>query len=142
MTDTLMDAGPLVAIINRNDDRHTGCASLLRELDCAFYTTLPAVTEAMYLLQDRVGIKGQQALWKMLLRGDLLLEHPHDEDLKRMEELMTKYADLPMDFADASLVAVAERLNLNRIFTLARADFSIYRLRNRTPFVIISPPAS
>ncbi|HZT41741.1 MAG TPA: hypothetical protein VFA07_06110 [Chthonomonadaceae bacterium] len=140
MTDTLIDAGPLVAVINRSDTNHRACAALLRELNCPFYTTLPAITEAMYLAHARLGLRAQQALWKLLLRGDLILEHPTDEDLQRMEELMLKYADLPMDFADASLVAIAERLSLSRIFTLDRADFSVYRLHNRTPFSILSPP--
>ena len=137
MTDILIDAGPLIAIVNRNDTHHAGCATLLRELNCPFYTTLPVMTEAMYLAGERLGLRAQQSLWKMLMRGDLILAHPTNTDLKRMEELMTKYADLPMDFADASLVAAAERLKLNRIFTLDRAHFSVYRIYNRSPFVVI-----
>ncbi|HLV78819.1 MAG TPA: PIN domain-containing protein [Chthonomonadaceae bacterium] len=140
MTDTLIDAGPLVAVVNRNDTNHRAAAALLRELNCPFTTTLPAITEAMYLAHARLGLRAQQALWKMLLRGDLILEHPTGEDLSRMHELMTKYADLPMDFADASLVAIAERLNLSRILTLDRDDFSVYRLHNRTPLLVIAPP--
>jgi predicted nucleic acid-binding protein len=139
MVDTLIDAGPLIAVINRNDDRHAECAALLRRLDCPFYTTLPVVTEAMYLLARYTGLNGQAALWRMLLRGDLILEHPTQMDLERMAALMTKYADRPMDFADASLVAVAERLPLERIVTLDRTDFAIYRLYGRNSFVIVGP---
>jgi predicted nucleic acid-binding protein len=139
MVDTLIDAGPLVAVVNRNDDRHQECAALLRRLDCAFYTTLPVVTEAMYLLGRYTGAVGQNALWTLLLRGDLMLEHPTQPDLQRMAALMARYADRPMDFADASLVAIAERMQLERIVTLDRADFAIYQLHGRKPFAIVGP---
>jgi predicted nucleic acid-binding protein len=139
VVDTLIDAGPLLAAINRNDRWHVDCAALLRRLDCPFYTTLPVITEAMYLLGRYTGVPGQAALWHMLLRGDLILEHPTRRDLQRMAELMDRYADRPMDFADASLAAVAERLGLERIVTIDRTDFSIYRLHDRKPFVIVGP---
>ncbi|MGI4789339.1 MAG: type II toxin-antitoxin system VapC family toxin [Janthinobacterium lividum] len=137
--DTLIDAGPLVAVLNRNDDDHDECAGLIQSLDCRFYTTLAVVTEAMYLLWTRVGWVAQEALWRMILRGDLLLEHPSPAELVRMSELMNKYSDRPMDFADASLVALAERLSLNRIFTVDRRDFSTYRLHGKKSFTIIGP---
>ena len=139
MVDTLIDAGPLLAAINRNDQWHADCAALLRRLDCPFYTTLAVITEAMYLLGRYTGTPGQAALWRMILRGDLLLEHPTQRDLQRMAELMDRYADRPMDFADASLTAVAERLALERIVTIDRTDFSVYRLHDRKPFVIVGP---
>ena len=139
VVDTLIDAGPLLATINRNDQRHLECAALLRRLDCPFYTTLAVITEAMYLLGRYTGAVGQSALWRMILRGDLILEHPTHHDLRRMADLMDRYADRPMDFADASLTAIAERLALERIVTIDRTDFSIYRLHDRKPFVIVGP---
>lgn len=137
--ETLIDAGPLIAVINRNDNHHVECARLLRALDTPFYTTLAVLTEAMYILWTRVGWAGQEGLWRMVLRGDLLLEHPSPAELVRMSELMSKYSDRPMDFADASLVALAERLSLDRIFTVDRRDFSVYRLHGKKPFTIIGP---
>lgn len=139
MVDTLIDAGPLLAAINRNDNWHSESAALLRRMDCPFYTTLAVITEAMHLLGRYAGTPGQAALWRLILRGDLMVEHPTQRDLQRMADLMSRYADRPMDFADASLVAVAERLGLNRIVTLDRTDFSIYRLNDRNPFVIVGP---
>lgn len=137
--DTLIDTGPLVAVLNRNDDYHGECARLIQRLDCRFYTTLAVLAEVMYLLGKRVGWVAQEALWRMILRGDLLLEHPSPSELVRMSELMSKYNDRPMDFADASLVALAERLSLDRIFTIDRRDFSTYRLHGKKPFTIIGP---
>lgn len=139
MTDTLIDAGPLIAVLNRNDDYHAECARLIRALNCPFYTTIAVLTEVMYILYSRVGWAAQAALWKMILRGDLLLEHPSPGELIRMSDLMDKYQDRPMDFADASLVALAERLSLNRVFTVDRSDFSTYRLHGKKPFTIIGP---
>lgn len=78
-------------------------------------------------------------MWKIVNHGDLLLEHPSPGELMRMTEIMGKYHDTPMDFADASLVALAERLSLTKIFTIDRADFSTYRLHGRKPFHIIGP---
>lgn len=139
MADILVDAGPLIALLSRTDKHHAACVGIFRELDCPFLTTLPVFTEAMYFLQVYGGWSGQGALWKLLLRGDLVFEHPTATDLARMDLLMRKYADLPMDFADSSLVAIAERLSLTRIFTLDRADFSTYRLLGRKPFTLIEP---
>jgi len=91
----------------------------------------------MYLCERRLGWKAQEALWKMLLRGDLLLHHPSPQELLRMAELMEKYSDHPMDFADASLVALAETLSLKRIFTLDYNDFSAYHMRGNHAFTLI-----
>ena len=138
-TDILVDAGPILAILNRNDTHHIACAQIIEALDCPFYTTLAVITEAMYLLHARVGWVAQEALWRMILRGDLLLEHPSPQDLVRMSALMDKFSDRPMDFADASLVALAERLGLTRVFTVDRADFSTYRIGGKQAFTIIGP---
>lgn len=142
MIDTLIDTSPLVSILNRGDSRHSECVSLLRSLRTPFHSTLPVMTEAMYLCERHLGWKAQEALWKMLLRGDLLLHHPSSQELERMAELMEKYKDRPMDFADASLVALAETLSLNRIFTLDYNDFSTYRMKGNRPFTIVGarPP--
>ena len=83
-----MDAGPLVAIINRGDPHHTVCVEVLRSHGGPFYTTLPVITEAMYLCERYLGWPAQEALWKMLLRGDLLLEHPAPSEVSRMANLM------------------------------------------------------
>jgi predicted nucleic acid-binding protein len=139
MTDTLMDAGPLVAVLNRGDAFHAPCAELLRAHGGPFYTTLPVITESMYLCERFLGWPAQRGLCQMLLRGDLLLEYPSPQELLRMSVLMEKYRDHPMDFADASLVALAERLSLSRIFTLDVNDFSTYRMSDNRMFTLLTP---
>src|SRR5437867_12916717 len=98
MADTLVDAGPLIALISRTDTYHHECARTFRILNCPFITTLAVLTEAMYFLQVYGGATGQEALWKLVLRGDLVIENPAMTDLVRMDELMRQYSDLPMDF--------------------------------------------
>ncbi|MCX6361022.1 MAG: PIN domain-containing protein [Armatimonadetes bacterium] len=136
---TLVDAGPLIAAVNRGDTYHAACAALLRAQTDPLYTTMSVLTEAMYVAGARLGWTAQEALWRVSLRGDLLLVHPDSTDMQRMSALMHRYRDLPMDLADASLVVAAERLGTCRIITLDRKDFSVYRLHGRRAFEIAGP---
>lgn len=132
----LVDAGPLVALIDRGESDHERCVEALSNLTAPMVTTWPALTEAMYLVGGAGGWKAQEALWKLLERGDLQLVPLDDPLQKRTRALMSKYRDTPMDLADASLVAVAEALDLARVFTLDN-DFQIYRWKGRREFEIV-----
>jgi predicted nucleic acid-binding protein len=90
----------------------------------------------MYLLGRAAGWKGQQALWRLALRGDLELAAPSAAANARAADLMERYADRPMDLADATLVALAEERDTNRIFSLD-ADFHVYRFKGRRRFEVI-----
>jgi len=134
---TLTDAGALVALVNRNDPNHTRCVAATRTLPAEpLLTTWPCFTEAMYLLFKAGGYSGQQSLWQWRTAGRLVLHDLTKEETDRMDQLMDKYRDLPMDLADASLVAVADQLGMNIIFTLDK-DFHIYRLRDGSAFKIV-----
>ena len=132
---TLVDAGPLVAILHRDDRRHRDCVQALRALPPPLGTTWPVVTEAMYLLG--FAADAQDELWGLLESGRLSLFGLDAADAPRMRALMRKYRDLPMDLADAALVRVAERQDLTRIFTLDRRHFSVYRPGRRRRFSIL-----
>ena len=125
----LVDAGPLVALLDADDQYHKKCVAALKVLQEPLVTVWPPVTEAMYLLGDLP--KAQEALWEMLARGVLQLLPLDHTDVPRMRELMSKYADRPMDLADAALVRVAEREGIRKIFTVNRKDFGVYRLHGR-----------
>ena len=131
----LVDAGPLVALIHAGDRNHRRCKKAFRELGQPLATVWPAFTEAMYLLS--FSWTAQDALWEIVRRGALELLASGDGDVERMHELMRKYRDLPMDLADAALVAVAERERLRTVFTLDRSDFSVYRPAKIRHFVIV-----
>lgn len=131
----LVDAGPLVALIYQDDRHHDSCVRALRSLREPLATAWPPVTEAMHLLSD--SWKAQDLLWDMLLTGRLRLLPLGPEDLPRMRELMHQYRDLPMDFADAAIVRIAERDRIRRIFTTDRRDFPVYRPRGIGHFEIV-----
>ena len=120
----LVDAGPLVALLDRSDPDHRRCRAALSALRDPLVTVWPVVTEAMYLL-GRISWHAQDALWEFLTQVAIL---PVDQaDTRRMRSLMDKYRSLPMDLADAALVAVAEREMIRRVFTLDQSDFLLYR---------------
>jgi predicted nucleic acid-binding protein len=135
MAAMLVDAGPLVALIDRSDPHHQACREALTAIGEPLGTVWPAFTEAMYLLRSSAA--AQRALWDMINVGGVrFIELGHD-DCPRMKELMWKYRDLPMDLADAALVRVAERERLRRVFTIDRHDFEVYRPHRLGRFEIL-----
>ena|SRR5947199_1040546 len=131
----LVDAGPLVAFVDADDQHHTKCVAALRGLQESLATLWPPLTEAMYLLSDLP--KAQDALCEMIHRGALQLLSLDSTDIPRIRELMRKYANRPIDFADAALIRVAEREGLRKIFTVDRRDFSVYRIHNRLRPILV-----
>jgi predicted nucleic acid-binding protein len=131
----LVDAGPLVALIDAGDAHHDECVETLASIRDPLISVWPALTEAMYLLGG--SWVGQRALWSRLETGALALAPLDAADAPRIRELMEKYRDQPMDLADAALVRVAERDNITRIFTLDRRHFSVYRPGRRRRFAIL-----
>ena len=127
----LVDAGPLVALVDASDQHHSRCVDALKSFREPMATVWPPLTEAMYLLADLP--KAQEELWVMLERGALRLLTLDTGDAPRIRELMRKYSNRPMDLADAALLRVAEREGIRKIFTVDRHDFSVYRLHGRIP---------
>jgi predicted nucleic acid-binding protein len=134
---TLTDTGPLVALLNRNDPNHAVCVDAAKALPSGpLVTTWPCFTEAMYLIYRAGGYTGQEALWRLVEAGRLVLHEAIGAEVVRMAELMGKYRDLPMDLADASVVAAAEQLGTRRVFTLDR-DFHVYRFADGTAVEVV-----
>ncbi|EGV19458.1 type II toxin-antitoxin system VapC family toxin [Thiocapsa marina] len=123
----LVDTGPLVALFDPADGDHNGCVRVLAEIEEPLSTTVPVLTEAFHLLGP--GRIGSQRLMDFVPRQGLQVHFLDDRALVRTFELMLRYADQPMDLADASLVVLAETLGLRRVFTIDRRDFATYRIR-------------
>lgn len=121
----LLDAGPLVAVLHRDDRNHEHCVGALRSLREPVGTTWPVISEVMHLFC--LSWEAQDALWDLIATGSLHLIPIDTTDVPRMRQLMQKYKDLPMDVADASLVRVAERDGIRRLFTIDRREFALYR---------------
>jgi predicted nucleic acid-binding protein len=129
----LVDAGPLIALIRRNDNDHAACVKVAAALRGPLGTTWPALTEAIHVLGT---IKEQDAVLDMVEKGALSILPLDAADVPRLRVLMRKYSAQPMDVADATLVRVAEREGISQIFTLDR-DFRIYRIGRNRPFTIV-----
>jgi hypothetical protein len=123
----LIDAGPLVALFRTSDNEHKACDAIFKSLKGPFATTLPVVTEAFHLLSPASPAAGR--LRAFLRDGAAAIVDLSALDLENAFDLMEEYADLPMDFADASLIAAAETLKTLKIFTFDKRDFGVYRIR-------------
>ena len=118
----LVDTGPIVALFNRNDRAHAACVATWKSFRGPVETVWPVITEAMYLV-DGAAI---HAVLDLVQSGALVVRDLGADDIARIRELMRKYADTPMDFADACLVRVAERYRIRTVFTLDRRGFCAY----------------
>ena len=130
-----MDSGPLIALVDRDDQHHQACVTAFRRIQGKLLGTVwPVLTEVMHFLD---GIPGaQQDVWEMLARGAVRLLPLGPEDIPRIRQLMQQYSNRPMDLADAALMRVAERHGIRHIFTVDRKDFSVYRIHGRIKPVI------
>lgn len=136
---TLCDTGPLVALINRGDKYRQACVNALMYLRRPLVTTWPCFVEAMYMLEGG-GFGPRKLLWSYVLDGPVQIHVPSPAELRRTSELMERYQDVPMDLADASLIAAAEVLNVRRVFSID-SDFYIYRLADGSVLDVIPGPA-
>jgi predicted nucleic acid-binding protein len=131
----LVDAGPLVALLDESDQHHVSCREAFRRIREPLRTVWPAFTEAMYLLRGHP--VAQERLWTFIEKSSVKLVPLELEDAPRMRELMHKYRNRPMDLADAALVRVAERDDIHKVFTVDRSDFEVYRIHGRSRFRIL-----
>jgi predicted nucleic acid-binding protein len=124
-----------VAFFDKDDRYHSLCVEILKEIKEPLVTTWPVLTECFYLLNFSWEV--QDSLWLFTQRGGVEI-YPLEKDfLVRCRELMKQYRDLPMDLADATLVALADVLGISKIFTLDHKDFSIYRFKQKKRFKLI-----
>jgi predicted nucleic acid-binding protein len=119
------DTGPILALINRRDQFHQSCTEAVQTVPFPMFTVWPVIVEAYYLIQ-RYGGPAEVVLHWIQARHLRVMEL-RQADIQRIRHLTRKYRELPMDLADAALVAACEREKVRRVFTLDRKDFLIYR---------------
>lgn len=130
----IADAGFLYALIDRRDAWHDRAVSQLDTQREGWVTTWPVLTEATHLITRWIGAHAAQALLLDVADGGILAwQWPADWTV-RLARLMQRYASLPMDLADGSLVLLAEYLGHGRILTTDERDFGAYRFKNQKPF--------
>ena len=131
----LIDTGAILAILDRDDRWHRRCVEALASLRLPLATSGAVLTELFHLLGDDP--RTVAAAWVFLRSGAVTLRGIDDGDLPELEALMKRYADRPMDFADATLVHLARRERLNTVFTIDHDDFETYRIDGRRRFRIM-----
>lgn len=131
----ILDAGPLIAALNRQDRHHAWACQTLESLGAPFYSCPEALAEA-------AAMTGRPAaLVEMVQAGDIILAFDLAEQTASVLALLRKYADRDMDLADACIVRMTELMRDSRVVTVDRADFSVYRRNGRELIPLIAPTA-
>lgn len=128
----LIDTGFFYALADRDDDHHQKACELYHKYNQSLATTWPVITETCHLLLSKLGDSSQEKLINGLSHIEIF-----DLDksmISRIEKLMNKYKNLPMDLADASLVILAEDSNNGNILSVDYRDFGVYRWKSQKPF--------
>jgi uncharacterized protein len=120
----IIDAGPLIALFDSSDYYHKIITEFLKNYRGNLITTLPVITEATHILD--FDIEAQKNLLKWIEVGGIQIFNIKISHIKKIIDLMNKYSDIPMDFADSTLVILAEERNINQIISID-SDFDIYR---------------
>jgi len=131
MRKVLVDSGPLIALFDRSDKYHSASVEFIKNNRSELITTIASITETLHLLDFSRDAQIDFLSW--VNAGALTIEQITSSDIARIKELTIKYSDLPMDFADACLVFLGEKLNISRIATIDR-DFDVYRLKGKKTF--------
>ena len=131
MKSTLVDAGPLIALFDKDDRYHSQVLIFLKKYKERLITTWPVITEAIHMLS--FSIEAQKSCLRWIKRRGLFIFDLSNDHIERLIELMDKYSDLPMDLADASLWVASEELLTVRIATID-SDYKVYRPRPGVSF--------
>jgi predicted nucleic acid-binding protein len=131
MKPVLLDAGVVVALLDRSEKHHAQCAKVVGELGRPMVTCEAVIAESCYLLRQVPG--APEAVLENVARGVFLIAFQLSRAAIPVRNIMRKYSDMPADFADACLVHLADELGTGEILTLDR-DFALYRWRRTRTF--------
>ena len=133
----IVDAGVLLAAADRADPDHHACAELLETANSELRASPFVVAEAAYLIARQLGPAAEARLFRSIAEGEIHIEVLTNRDLRRVAELVETYEDLPLGGADASVIAIAERLGETLIATLDRRHFSVVRPSHAAAFDLV-----
>lgn len=133
----LLDSGFLYASIDESDKYHESVKNVARTIRGNVILPVPAITETAYFLAKNRGIKEVAKFLDDLSVTKFQLETPIAEDYRRAAEILRKYNDANIDFVDACIVALAERLNITKILTVDRRHFGIFKPKHCASFEIL-----
>jgi len=121
----LIDAGPFIALFDSDDNHHKGILDFFSKHEYRYISTLAVFTEVSHMLDFNVN--AQLNFYEWVMYKGVIISDINQHDMPRLMELTQKYADVPMDFADATLVITAEKTGIKKIISLDK-DFDVYRL--------------
>jgi uncharacterized protein len=131
----LIDTGAILALLDRTDRWHKVCADAFEQLRLPLATSEAVLTELFHRVGD--SRREMEAAWQLVRSGAIVLATIEDSELPQIHALVSRYADCPMDFADATLVYLAKREDLLTVFTVDHADFNTYRIDGRRRFRVM-----
>ncbi len=131
----LIDTGAILALLDRNDHWHQTCVETFQQLRLPLATSEAVLTELFHLVGD--SRHEMESAWRLVRAGAILLLSIDNAELPSIQALRSRYADCPMDFADTTLVYLANREGVSTIFTVHHADFNTYRLHRNRKFRVL-----
>jgi predicted nucleic acid-binding protein len=138
----IADAGPLVAILNAEDRHHAACADVLGRYRGPITVPAPIITEVAFLVQRDAGSEAEAQFLESLVRRELIVEDLAIADYQRMAALVRQYSGFPLGSADASVIAVAERLGATRIATIDLRHFRAVKPAHCSAFQLFPADAN
>ena len=137
MIDYLLDSGFLYASIDESDKHHESVKSAVKRIRGNIILPVPAITETAYFLSKNKGIEEVAKFLDSLSATKFQLETPTAEDYRRAAEILRQYNDANIDFVDAVIAAIAERLKITKILTVDRRHFGAFKPRHCAAFDIL-----
>jgi predicted nucleic acid-binding protein len=137
MIEYLLDSGFLYADIDRSDRQHEAVSSITKGIRGKIILPVPAITETTYFISINLGVEHLAKFLESLGNSKFFLETPTSEDYVRSAEILRKYNDANLDFVDACIFAMAERLNITKILTIDRRHFGLFRPNHCDTFEIL-----
>lgn len=131
----LVDTGAILAMLDARDPWHVPCKTAFRQMRMPLLTSEAVLTEIFHL--TGANRAAMEAAWTFLRSGTVVVGPIEDAELPQLRSLMLQYWDRPMDFADATLVHLANRESLSTILTVDQADFATYRLAGKRRFQVL-----
>jgi predicted nucleic acid-binding protein len=134
MKPVLLDAGFIVALLDRSENFHKTCARTVREVEAPLVTCEAVITESCYLLRNLSG--ASEAVIENIAAGIFQVPFQLSRDVAGVKQVLRKYKDRKIDLADACLIHLADQFGTGDILTLDQ-DFAIYRWGRNKPFRVL-----
>ena len=136
-TTVVADTGALYALVDRSDAWHVRVAAWWERNRQPVIVPVSVLPEVTYLLQTRIGADAELAFVRAVAAGEFTLEPLDDDDIDRVADVMDAYADFPLGFVDASVVAIAERFETRELLTTDRRHFGAVRPKHARGFQLV-----